>query len=241
MRFDLTTEKYHELGRPSPGSYIQATAYDQARQLMYSFTLPALGFTVTDLKTGKTRWNVPLESIVHVPVIDPAGGVWGTYSIWDHAFFRYDPDRDAFEFPDGCVMSTARQAANIMYVGGGPVDCMVNGPDGMLYVGSAMGEIYRLDPATKAVTYLVRPLPFNRLPGLVFGPDGRLFGVCGDAWHVTLFAYDVNAGTDELICELKADNRVCFRPHDLAYQDGRFFIGETDNPKNSGCLWAITL
>jgi hypothetical protein len=175
-----------------------------------------------------------------MPAIDSEGGVWGTYSFWDHAFFRYDPDRDSFEFPEGCVMPTARQAANIMYVGGGPVDCMLNGPDGQLYVSSAMGEIYRLDPQTKKLTYLARPMPFNRLPGLVFGPDGRLYGVGGDAWHVTLFAYDLKTGGVQLIGELKTADRTCFRPHDLACQDGRFFVGETDNPKNSGCLWAIT-
>lgn len=241
MKFDLKTEKYTELARPSPGSYIQATAYDQKRQLIYSFTLPALGFTVTDLKTGKTKWNVPLESIVHVPAIDPAGGVWGTHSINLQAFFRYDPDADRFEFPDGCVMPSAIKASNLMYTGAGPVDCMLTGPDGMVYVGSGMGEIYKLDPVTKKVTYLARPLPYNRLPGLVFGPDGRLYGVGGDAWHVTLFAYDLKTASVELLCELKNGERVCYRPHDLAYQDGRFFVGETDNPKNSGCLWAVTL
>ncbi|MDD4889588.1 MAG: hypothetical protein PHU85_06625 [Phycisphaerae bacterium] len=241
MRFDLKTEKYHELGRPSPGSYIQATAYDAGRQMMYSFTLPALGFTVTDLKTGKTKRNIPTESIVHIPAIDNDGGVWGTHSCHIHAFFRYDPDTDTFDFPETCRMPTSMQASNLMYIGAGPVDTMLTGPDGLIYVGSGMGEIYTIDPKTKKVTYLARPTPHNRLPGLVFGPDGRLYGIGGDRWDVSLFALDVKTRAVEFLGQVATKDRTCYRPHDLTYQDGRFFVGETDNPKNSGCLWALTL
>ncbi len=34
MRYDIATETFEELGRPSPGSYIQATSYDAKRRLM---------------------------------------------------------------------------------------------------------------------------------------------------------------------------------------------------------------
>ncbi|MCG3181454.1 MAG: hypothetical protein BIFFINMI_03850 [Phycisphaerae bacterium] len=242
MRYDIGKEKYEEIGRPSPGSYIQATSYDAKRRLMTAFTLPGLGFAVMEIDTGKVRWDVPLESIVHIPAVDRRGGVWGTWGIGRQGFFRYDPDKNSFEFSAKCVMPTANEASNIMYAGAGPVDCMICGPDGMIYVASALAEVYRINPDTMELSYLARPLPFNRLPGIVFGPDGRLYGVGGDAWQTSLFALDVASGATEILGKLHhADGRRCFRPHDLAYADGRFFVGETDNPKQSGALWACTL
>lgn len=243
MRFDLATETYHELCRPMPGNYIQAAIYDPQRQMAYSFTEPSQGFAVSDLTAGRTRWAMALGSIVHTSAIDPEGGVWGTWGFrGEHPFFRYDPAADSFDFREDLAMPTSRQASNVIYLGAGPVDCILIGPDGFLYVTSAFSELYRLDCASRRLEYLGRPVPHNRTPGLAFAPDGLLYGVSGDHWHVTLWSYNCKSSVFKLIGELAApDGRRCFRPHDMTYMDGRFWIGETDNPKASGALWSVTV
>lgn len=242
MQFDLNAETFAELIRPMPGNYIQATIFDPQRQMAYSFTEPAHGFAVSNLARGVNRRAMCVGSIVHTAAIDPAGGVWGTWGYrGQHPFFRYDPADDRIEFFDKLVMPTSREASNLMYLGAGPVDCMITGPDGLIYVASAMGEVYRLDPAGRTLAYLGRPVPHNRLPGLVFAPDGLLYGVGGDDWHVILWSYDCKADRFKVLGEVAApDGRRCYRPHDMTYLDGRFFVGETDNPKVSGSLWAVT-
>jgi hypothetical protein len=241
VRFDLKSETFHEVIRPMPGNYIQAAVYDEQRQMMYSFTEPAQGFAVSDLTRLVNRRAMCMGSIVHIAAIDPAGGVWGTWGFrGQHPFFRYEPAGDTIEFFEKLVLPTSREASNRMYPGAGPVDCMLTGADGMIYVASAMGELYRLNPVARTLDYIGRPLPYDRLPGLVFGPDGYLYGVGGNDWRVTLWRCDVKTGRFTVLGEVAApDGRRCFRPHDIVCLDGRLFIGETDNPKVSGSLWAV--
>lgn len=241
-RYDIGEEAFHEIGRPCQGSWIQAIGYDPQRQLVYSFTEPALGFGVTEIATGKTRRHGTVESIVHIPAIDPDGNVWGTWGRTHHAFFSYNPDTDKFTFHSKCKFPNARAASGLMYAGSGPVDEMIAGPDGTIYTASAMGEIYRLDWKNAKLEYICRPVPHERLPGLTFGPDGRLYGAGGDRWDTVLFACDVNTGAVEQLGRVVAeDETACFRPHDLKFIDGRFFICETDNPQRSGYLWSVRL
>jgi hypothetical protein len=243
MKFDLKTEKFSELIRPMPGNYIQAAIYDADRQMAYSFTEPSQGFAISDLAKGVNRWARAVGSIVHTSTIDPAGGVWGTWGFrGKHPFFRYDPTVDKIEFFENLAIPTSAEACNLMYPGAGPIDCMITGPDNMVWLASALGELYRLDPAAKKVDYIGRPVPHIRLPGLVFGPDGNIYGVGGTDWNVTLWRYDRKADKFQVLGDIAAeDGRRCFRPHDITFVDGRFYVGETDNPKVSGCLWAVTV
>ncbi|MDD4891100.1 MAG: hypothetical protein PHU85_14355 [Phycisphaerae bacterium] len=243
MRYDLGTDTCHELIRPWQGNFIQATCYDAERQMVYSYTEPTKGFAVSDLAAKVNRRQLCVESIVHIGVIDPAGWAWGTWGFrGQHPFFRYHPQGDRVEFFENLVMPTSAQACNLMYPGAGPVDCMLTGPDGMVYVASAMGELYRLDPVACTLEYLGRPVPHNRLPGLVFAPDGLLYGVGGNDWAVLLWSYNAKTGKFSVLGEVAAaDGRRCFRPHDLAYMDGRLYVGETDNPKVSGAVWGVTV
>ena len=237
FRYDIAAESYEQLGVPKPDCYIQATSYDPKRQIMTVFTEPDHSFTVFELDGRKVRRSVAVGSIVHIPGIDPAGGVWGTHSN-QHAFFRYNPDTDTMEFPQGCRMPTAQQARNLMYDGAGPVDCALTGPDGQLYVASAMGEVYRINPESGELAYIARPVPHTRLPAMVFGPDGRLYGIGGDKYSNALWALDVDTARTEVIGKVETeDGLTLFRPHDMVCIDGVFYIGETDNPDRSGYLW----
>ena len=63
--------------------------------------------------------------------------------------------------------SGGNRHANIMYPGAGPIDTMINGRDGYLYIGTCGGTLVRLDPRTAQADYLGRPAPTRRMPGLV--------------------------------------------------------------------------
>jgi len=241
VRYDIDKDEFEVLAHPRRGEYIQGTNYDPVRKLIYFYSIPSYAFGVYDLKKRKVRHNIVVESIPHVAAIDDDGGAWGTYS-HRHAFFRYDPEADAFDFFHGrCAMPTAVEGANIMYTGAGPVDCMLNAGDGFLYVGTALGELYRLDPRTQEIDYLGKPHYERRIQGLALGPDGTIYGA-GGRRDTFLFRYDRKTNAFRVISDLTAaDGRRCQYPHNLLIVNGKAYVGETDNRTRSGYLWEITL
>jgi hypothetical protein len=90
----------------------------------------------------------------------------GTWNHLRHHLYKYDPSARKITFFQHGTPNAPKEA-NIMYVGAGPVDVMINGGDGYLYIGTAGGSLCRLDPKTAQVDYLGRPAPTQRLPGLV--------------------------------------------------------------------------
>jgi len=237
IRYDIAAGEFEILGIPLAENYIQASVYDPERQLMYAFTEPTQSFAVWSIADKKLRRAHCMESIVHVTDLDDRGGVWGTYS-HQHAFFRYDPDADRFEFPKGCVLPTAQRASGIMYLSAGPVDCCINGGNGKMLIGSALGELYELDPETYEIEYLGRPLPANRLPGLRVTEAGIIYGVGGDSNATTVFRYDRAARRFDILGKVQADDgKACYRPHDLVVTGDTLYVAETDTPKRCGYLW----
>lgn len=238
MRYDLAAGVFERLARPTPGDFHQGTVYDAKRRMLYFFGIPGLGFGVFNLKTSRlVRYNC-VESIPHISAIDDEGGVWGTWGFSRQSFFRYHPDCDRFEFPAGCRFPNAREASNVMFSGAGPVDSMVNGGDGYLYVASALGEVFRLDPRLATLTYLGKPFPGQRLPGMCRGEDGAIYLCGGSDTAPALARYHTDARTFELLGPVRAaDGASCFRCHDLLLVGRTAYVAETDNQTRSGYLW----
>ncbi|MCX7591957.1 MAG: hypothetical protein N2255_10065 [Kiritimatiellae bacterium] len=242
VKFDIARRCFSLLARPTPADYYQATCYDQRRHLLYMYTMPGSMFAVYDLQKKKLRRYVPVESIPHIGCIDDEGGVWGTYDLRRQAFFRYLPDKDRFEFPPNCRLLNSRDAANVMYLGAGPVDSFLNGKDGYLYVGSALGELWRLNPVTKELKYLGKPFAGKRLPGLYLASDGYLYLSGGSDGTTMLARYDRQRDNFEMLGPVKAeDGTTCYRCHELVVEHGVAYIGETDNRERSGYLWICRL
>ncbi|MGQ9661131.1 MAG: hypothetical protein ACUVWX_02195 [Kiritimatiellia bacterium] len=242
VRFDLLRRRFSLIARPTPADYYQATCYDEPRQLLYMYTMPGSCFAVYDMQKKSLRRYVPVESIPHIGCMDDEGGVWGTFGIGRQAFFRYLPDTDRFEFLEDCRFSNAREAANVMYLGAGPVDSFINGGDGYLYVGSTLGELWRLDPHQKKLKYLGKPFAGKRLPGLYLAGDGFLYLSGGSDGAPMLGRYDRKSGQFKLLGEIRAeDGTVCYRCHELVVEGGVAYIGETDNARRSGYLWTCRL
>jgi hypothetical protein len=237
LRYRIADRKFDRLARPTRGDYYQATAYDPQRKMMYFYTIRNC-FGAYDLRARKLVRYEAMESTPHCGIIDEAGGAWGTYCSSAQAFFRYSPGKDRFEFPKGLAFPNAYDASDIMYRGAGPVDSMINGPDGCLYAGSALAELYRIDPVAKTIEFLGKPFIGQRLPGLAFGPDGLLYMCGGSDKQATLTRCDVKTRKFETLGPVAAkDGTNCYRCHELVVIDGTIYIGETDNPVRSGYLW----
>jgi hypothetical protein len=242
VRYDIATREFKLIAAPTPGDFYQATGYDRGRQKMYMYTMPGACFAAYDLKKKKLVRKDPMESIPHIGTIDDDGGVWGTWGIGRQAFYRYLPDTNTYEFPPGCAFPEAHKAANIMYLGAGPIDSMITADDGYIYTGSALGEMIRIDPRTKEITYLGKPFAGVRLPGMYLADDGYIY-VCGGTDGVPLVArYDRDAEKFEYLGRVVADDgTTCQRCHELCVIDGVVYIGETDNQRRSGYLWTCEI
>jgi hypothetical protein len=237
--------RYHPSGRveklavPVRYDYIQTISLDDSRGLIYGQTYPVFNFFVYHLGSGDTDDFGYLGSITHLSASDDDGCLWGTWDPVQHHLFKYDPARGDIVYfhhglPDGASM------ANIMYPGAGPVDCMLNGGDDFIYIGTTGGTLLRLDPRTAEVKYLGKPYASRRMPGLKVWRDGLLLGVVGDSELSCLFTYDRETGRfADLgpIVDSESGLRL-YRTHDLAVLgDRRVFVAETDVPSRSGYLW----
>jgi hypothetical protein len=237
LRYRIAARKFERLARPTPGDYYQATCYDPKRKMMYFYTIRNC-FGVYDLKARRLVRYEAVESTPHCGIIDDAGGAWGTYSSSAQAFYRYDPARDRFEFPKGLAFPNAYEASDIMYRGAGPVDSFIKAPDGSLYAGSALAELYRIDPVARKIEFICKPFPGQRLPGLAFGPDGLLYMCGGSDGHSMLSRYNPRTGGMETLGPVAArDGTSCFRCHEMVIIGRTAYIGETDNQTRSGYLW----
>ena len=234
--YDPNSGSIESIGRPLEHEYTQTITFDAARRLLYGFTYHTFSFYVFDVDKRETIYRAMLGSITHLSAIDEAGCIWGTWGRDLHYIFKYDPDKNDItwtkkKFPEG--------GFSYMYAGAGPVDCMLNGKDGFLYIGLETGSLVRMDPETIEFEYLGRPSVHPRMPAVVLAQDGLLYGTCGDDYNVSIFVFDRKTRGFEIIARVQTDDEKCFRPHDIAMIADRIYVGETDHPQRTGYLWEI--
>jgi hypothetical protein len=236
FHYDFTAKKYTFYGIPVPHDYIQTITVDEERGLVYGVSYPVFEFFAFDLKTGQNRFRQYMGSAPHIMASDDRGGIWSTWNTRTHNLFRYDPDLNSVRYFDHSLIPG--QGAGLMYPGAGPIDMMLNGGDGMLYVGCTTGDLLRIHPETAEVEYLGRPTPEQRMPALEIGPDGRIYGISGFYGRCHLFAYDRKKRNFEDFGLIAADGDQLYIGHDICFADGfRIFAGETDTERRAGYLW----
>ncbi len=244
FRYDFEQDQYEDLGRPVPPEYVQSIDLDPDRQLLYGFTYPVFNFFVYDLQRREVRRVDYVGSIPHRTTVDRNGCVWGTWSNRTHYLFKYDPDADRITFFDhGLPGSKSRDG--VMFPGQGPVDMMLTGPDGRIYIGQLNGDLVRLDPDTGRCESLGRPVAgATRLPAMALGPDGCIYGVNGFMTGCHLFRFDPRTDTCESLGLIEDQKRgvSLFIGHDITVsEDGVIWIGETDTADRAGYLWECQL
>ena len=252
---DPKTDEYKLLCIPSAHDYIQTITLDPQREMIYGMTYPIFNFFAYSIPENRVVYKQFMRSITHIGALDDEGGYWGTWGN-KHNLFRYDPEENRVHFYNHGLPT---KCESLMYPGAGPIDCMINGGDGFLYVGSEKAEFYKIDPKTAEVTFLGKPNPANRLPALLVGEDGLIYGTAGDDYNCIIFTYDRSSGAFEnlgVIKETEAElakraanpggedvpsGRRLFRPHDLIKLKNKLYVGETDNQTRSNYLWECVL
>jgi len=232
-----------KLAVPVKHDYIQTISLDDQRKLIYGLTYPVFKFFVYHLETGEVEDYDYVGSITHISAIDDDGCFWSTWDSVRHFLFKYDPEvRKITFYRHG--LPNARAESNMMYPGAGPVDCMINGGDGFIYVGTTGGSLCRLDPKTAEITYLGKPAPTTRMPGLVVWHDSLLLGCCGDNEGSCVFAYDRETNSFHHLGPIQDSETglMLYRVHDLRLVGPKLaYVAETDVPKRSGYLWECEL
>jgi hypothetical protein len=244
FRFDPKTGKIEKLCIPLPRDYPQTITLDEKRKLIYGMTQPVFKFFVYHLDSGEVEDYDYMGSITHISALDDDSCYWGTWDSVRHYLFKYDPrTRKITYFTHG--LPEGAKFADIMYRGAGPVDCMINGQDGYRYIGTTGGTFCKLDPRSAKVTYLGRPHPTKRLPGLALLDNRRILLAGGDEEGGFLAIYDRKTGGFEHLGEIvePRSGKRLYRVHDLCLSGDRktAYIAETDVPARSGYLWACQL
>lgn len=243
FRYDPKVGRIEKLGIPVPRDYAQTITLDAQRGLIYGMTQPVLKFFVYHLDSGRTDDFDFMGSITHLGALDDDGCYWGTWDESRHHLFKYDPRLGKIVYFDHGIPEGAK-FADIMYRGAGPVDCMLNGGDGYLYIGTTGGTLCRLDPRTAEVKYLGRPYPTKRLPGLALIDERRILCAGGDEEGGYLALYDRKTnGIEHLGALVDEQGTKLYRTHDLTVSLDRrtAYVAETDVPHRSGRLWECAL
>ncbi len=252
VQFDPVSEKIEIVDRPLPHLYIQSLVLDGGRRLLYGQAFTPETLFVYDIDAGTCKNLGPLGSGFEMAqaeqlAIDRHGAVWGCWGVtraWSNAgtgptslrLWRYHPDEGKRQFLDTGLPSLR---------GGGVYvksDGEHTGPDGAVYVGTAEGTLCRIDPDTYEVELLGKPAPGRRLAGMANGPDGRLYGSCGNDGAAKLFRYDLAEGRFTNLGPIfdAETGEQAWQVHDMTIAaDGTIYAGENDVPHRSGYLWEI--
>jgi hypothetical protein len=247
VHYSPFTETYQLLGVPVPHHYIQSITLDRQRRIVYGFTYPGEYFFRYDIETGQSRALAFIGNGItmcqpHYFVVDNDGFVWGTWAqtrafedvpVLNYRLFTYHPEGDRLNWlPYGLP----RAGENDL----GLVDSMVLASDGMIYMGTKVASLVRLDPRTGELTLLGRPGPQRRMAGLAEGSDGRIYMACGMLDETSIFAYDRESGKFIEHGRIYDADRGTgpARIHDIDITDDLvIYAGENDNTTRSSYLW----
>ena len=194
--------KVIDLGVAVEGEGVFALAGDAERGVLYGISHPTGKFFTYEINSGETavydqtspdkrqqayyhHYSLePEQYLSRSLVLDSEGRVYGSRPI--NKIFRFNPATGSIEILSGELPEVWGRRPL------GRVDSWAAAADGTLYGGNAGdGQLFKLDPATGRVTNLGKPIMMNRIKGLAFGADGRLYGVAGSLpGYAHLFYYE---------------------------------------------------
>ncbi len=196
-----------DMGIPVPGEGIFAIVGSNKKDKIYGITHPSGHFFVYDITTEKTQIFKELalsEEIVHsldeqfsltpkdllsnALVVDNHGCVYG--SLPYGKLFYFDPETQTLNGLESELPEVWGRRSL------GQVQSWLKTKAGKLYGGNrADGQLFELNPNTKHIKNIGKPIMMPEIAGLVEGADGKIYGVAGGhPGYAHLFSYDEKDG-----------------------------------------------
>ena len=193
-----------DLGTPVPGEGIFSLTADAKGTALYGISYPAgifFSYTISN-KAVKIYKDIvpsaediqlisefvlnPEEYLCKALIEGPQGQIFGSLPV--NKLFSFDPATQRFQvFKDALPEVWGHRAL-------GQIESWATSKDGKIYGGNAGdGQLFELNPVSKKIKNLGKPVMAPRLRGLSFGRDGKLYGIAGAApGYVHLFSYAPN-------------------------------------------------
>ena len=227
-------------GAPVPGESIFALAIDRKANRIYGLTSPNAHLfsysisTHTFQELGIVAHSAPWaekseheKTMSRMLAVDGRGNVFATGE--DGYFYEVD----------GKEQTLQKLSIRVPAVPGREpytrVDAFLIARSGAIYGGTSDGYLFRLDPETRNITNLGKPLNQYRIAGLAWGANGKLYGVGGDDSEMArLFSYDPKDGSYDLLGFIDVNRRPYFTwaayvIGDIVSDDrGTVFLGENE-------------
>jgi len=198
------TIKIKDLGIPIPGEGIISLAFDAEKRTLYGVSFPTGLFFkyVINSKEIKTYKNIAVtdqqidtlneydllpHNYLCKSLIQADGLIFASMPL--NSIFYFDPKNESFHIVKDIPEIWGRRTL-------GQVESWARSANGKIYGGnSGDGQLFEIDPVTKKIKNLGKPIGMNRLRGLCFGKDGKLYGLAGgQPGYAHLFSYDDSEG-----------------------------------------------
>lgn len=195
-----------DLGVPVRGEGVFSLLCNSQGTMLYGISYPSGLFFIYNIKTRQTRTFKdiaptnkdiatykeyivePSDYLCGALIEDNEGLIYGSMPI--NKLFYFNPKDESFHvLKDELPQVWKRDVL-------GRIDSWAKAKDGKLYGGNAGdGQLFEINPSTKKVKNLGKPIMMNRIRGLSFGKDGKLYGIAGaPPGYAHLFSYDSENG-----------------------------------------------
>lgn len=228
-----------DLGAPVADGGIQAMAIDRAFGIIYGVAAPGGEFFTYHIEQARftvhgkvAERNIPGEhferhkNIGRAVIVD--GELRAYVSGEGGAIYRLDRSGRLEKLAVTAPTVLGREPYN-------GVDAWVRGDGAWLYGGTSDGYLFRFHTNTEAIENLGKPLNQYRIRGLVFGRNGKLYGVGGDDDEMArLFSYDPARGVYEMLGMIDVHRRPYYTWHAYVIgavavgHDGTIYMGQSE-------------
>ncbi len=229
-----------DMGQPIQGEEISALAIDRESNVIYGLTSPNAHFFKYEITAGTFS---DLGVVAHRAAEGEKFETRKTMSrplVLDSKGNVYASGEDAFLYKfDRAGQILTRLPLRVPAIPGREgwtrVDAFLLTGSGLIYGGTSDGYLFRFDPEKPSTENLGKPLIQYRIGALVEGPDGRIYGVGGDAEDmVRLFSYTPATGAYEILGFVDVNRRPYYTWQAYVIQsmavgpDGVIYLGEAE-------------
>jgi hypothetical protein len=191
-----------DLGSPLKGQGVFALTSDTAKGILYGISFPLGIFFTYNISSKEVKTFAstavskeekdtlrefsikPEKYLSRALAIDNKGRVYGSRPV--NRMFVFNPSDSSFaDLNDPLPDVWGRRSL-------GQADALILSKDGQIYGGNAGdGQLFQVNTASNKIRNLGKPVMMNRLRGLAFGIDNKLYGIAGaPPGYSHFFSYD---------------------------------------------------